>query len=132
MFSLSGEMKCGKLTWRSSTPSKSLVLRANNGYVALKLKKMAYVSSSGEMKCGKSTWRSSTPSKSLVWRAKNGYIALKLKKMACVSLSVNVAIINPFKVAGFESKERLRSSEIKEDCLRFVLRGSEELYLSIY
>ena len=27
---------------------------------------------------------------------------------------VNMAIINPFKVAGFESKERLRSSEIKE------------------
>ena len=34
--------------------------------------------------------------------------------------------------AGFESKERLRSSEIKEGGLRFVLRGSEELYLNIY
>ena len=32
----------------------------------------------------------------------------------------------------FESKERLRSSEIKEDGLRFVLRVSEELYLNIY
>ena len=31
-----------------------------------------------------------------------------------------------------ESKERLRSSEIKEDGLRFVLRVSEELYLNIY
>ena len=40
-------------------------------------------------------------------------------------------IINP-KVAGFESKERLRSSEIKEDGLCFVLRVSEELYLNIY
>ena len=39
--------------------------------------------------------------------------------------------INPFKVAGFESKERLRSSEIKEDCLRFILWGNEELYLNI-
>ena len=39
--------------------------------------------------------------------------------------------INPFKVTGFESKERLRSSEIKEDCLCFVLRGNEELYLNI-
>ena len=39
--------------------------------------------------------------------------------MAYISLSVNVTIINP-KVAGFESKERLRSSEIKEDGLRFV------------
>ena len=27
---------------------------------------------------------------------------------------VNVAIIDPFKVASFESKERLRSSEIKD------------------
>ena len=43
----------------------------------------------------------------------NGYVAWKLKKMAYVSLSVNVTIINP-KVAGFESKERLHSSEIKE------------------
>ena len=43
---------------------------------------------------------------------------------------VNVAI-NPFKVAGFESKERLRSSEMKEDCLSFILRGNEELYLNI-
>ena len=32
----------------------------------------------------------------------------------------------------FESKERQRSSEIKEDGLRFVLRVSEELYLNIY
>ena len=55
-------------------------------------------------------------------RAKNGYVARKLKKMAYVSFSgevksvnmANAAIINPFKVAGFESKERLRSSEIKE------------------
>ena len=39
-------------------------------------------------------------------------VALKLKKMAYVSFS-GVAIINP-KVAGFESKERLRNSEIKE------------------
>ena len=50
--------------------------------------------------------------------------------MAYVSFSgkmknVNVAIINPFKVAGFESKERLCSSEIKEDGLRFVLRRNE-------
>ena len=37
---------------------------------------------------------------------------------------------NPFKVAGFESKELLRSSEIKEDGLHFVLRGSEELCLN--
>ena len=29
---------------------------------------------------------------------------------------------NPIKVAGFESKERLHSSEIKEDGLRFVER----------
>ena len=65
---------------------KSLVLRAKNGYVGQKLKKMAYVSLSGEMKC------------------------------------VNVAIINPFKVAGFESKEWLCSSEIKEDGLLFVER----------
>ena len=28
--------------------------------------------------------------------------------------SVNEAIINPFKVAGFESKERLRGSEIQK------------------
>ena len=42
--------------------------------------------------------------------------------------SVNVTIINP-KVAGFEGKERLRSSEIKEDGLRFVLRGKNEGYL---
>ena len=40
--------------------------------------------------------------------------------------SVNVAIINPFKVAGFESKEWLHSLEIKEDGLRFVLRRNEE------
>ncbi len=33
----------------------------------------------------------------------------------------NVAIINPFKVAGFESKERLRSPEIKEDGIRFKM-----------
>ena len=41
--------------------------------------------------------------------------------MAYVSFS-GVAIINPFKVAGFESKERLRSSEIKEDglCFRWI------------
>ena len=39
--------------------------------------------------------------------------------------SVNVAIINPFKVGGFESKERPRSSEIKEDGLRFALRRNE-------
>ena len=52
--------------------------------------------------------------------------------MAYVSLIINVPIINPFKVSGFESKERLGSSEIKEDCLRFILRGSEELYLNIY
>ena len=32
----------------------------------------------------------------------------------------------------FESKGRLRSSEMKEDGLRFVLRVSEELYLNIY
>ena len=32
----------------------------------------------------------------------------------------------------FESKELLRSSEMKEDGLRFVLRVSEELYLNIY
>ena len=55
----------------------------------------------------------------MVLRAKNGYVARKLK-------SVNVAIINPFKVAGFESKERLCSSEIKEDGLLFVLRRNEE------
>ena len=36
-----------------------------------------------------------------------------------------VVTINPFKVAGFESQERLHSSEIKGDCLRFILRGSE-------
>ena len=36
-----------------------------------------------------------------------------------------MAIINPFKVAGFESKEWLRSSEIKEDGLHFVLRRNE-------
>ena len=55
------------------SPSKSLVLRAKNGYVARKLKfKMAYVSS---------------PSKSLVLRAKNGYVVRKLKKMAYVSFS---------------------------------------------
>ena len=58
------------------------------------VKKMAYVSS---------------PSKSLVLRAKNAHVARKLKKMAYVSLSVNVTIINPIKVADFESKERLRS-----------------------
>ena len=34
-------------------------------------------------------------------------------------------IINSFKVAGFESKEWLRSSEIKEDGLRFALRRNE-------
>ena len=39
---------------------------------------------------------------------------------------VKVAIINPFKVTGFETKERLRSSEIKDDSLRFVLRQNEE------
>ena len=39
---------------------------------------------------------------------------------------------NPSKVAGFKSKERLLSSEIKENCLRFILRVSEELYLNIY
>ena len=59
-------------------------------------------------------------------RAKNGYVALKLKKMAYVSLSVNVTIINHIKVAGFESKERLRSSEIKEDGLRFVERQRDD------
>ena len=42
--------------------------------------------------------------------------------------SVNVNDHQPL----FESKERLRSSEIKEDGLRFVLRVSEELYLNIY
>ena len=42
--------------------------------------------------------------------------------MAYVSLSVNV--INP-KVAGFESKERLRSLEFKEDGLLFILRRNE-------
>ena len=52
-------------------------------------------------------------------------VALKLKKMAYVSLSVNVTIMNP-KVAGFESKERLRSSEIKEDDLRFVERQRDD------
>ena len=46
--------------------------------------------------------------KSLVLKAKNGYVARKLK--AYVSLT----IINP-EVACFEIKERLRSSEIKED-----------------
>ena len=45
--------------------------------------------------------------------------------MAYVSLSVNVTIIDP-KVAGFESKERLRSSEIKEDGLRFVERQRDD------
>ena len=75
-------------------------------------------------------------SKALVLRAKNG-------------VTVNVTTINPikvagfapdlrricagfapdFKVAGFESKERLRSSEMKEDGLRFVLRGKNESYL---
>ena len=45
--------------------------------------------------------------------------------MAYVSLSVNVTIINP-KVAGFESKERLHSSEIKEDGLRFVERQRDD------
>ena len=69
--------------------------------------------------------RSSTLSKSLVLRAKNGYVARKLKKMAYVSLSVNVTIINPIKVAGFESKEWLCSSEIKEAGLRFVERSSQ-------
>ena len=42
--------------------------------------------------------------------------------------SVNVNDHQPL----FESKERLRSSEMKEDGLRFVLRVSEELYLNIY
>ena len=50
---------------------------------------------------------------------------LRLKNMAYFSLSVNVTIINPIKVAGFESKECLRSSEIKEDGLLFILRGNE-------
>ena len=44
---------------------------------------------------------------------------------------VNVAI-DSFKVAGFESKKWLRSSEIKEDCFRFALRQNEDLYLNIY
>ena len=51
--------------------------------VALKLKKMAYLSIT-------------TPSKLLVLRAMNGYVARKLKKMAYVSLSVKVTIINHF------------------------------------
>ena len=54
---------------------------------------------------------SSTPSKLLVLRAKNGYVARKLKSVNMAI--INVGIINPFKVACFESKERLRSSEIK-------------------
>ena len=132
--SFSGKMKSGKSTWRSSTPSKSLVLRAKNGYVPRKLKKMAYISFSGEMKCGKSMWRSSTPSKSLVLRAKNGYLARKLKRSTWRSSapskslvlrakngyvarklkSINMVIIYPFKIAGFKSEERQRSSEIKE------------------
>ena len=49
-----------------------------------------------------------------------GHDLSRLQQMAYVSLSVNVTIINIFKVAGFEGKERLRSSEIKEDGLRFV------------
>ena len=36
-----------------------------------------------------------------------------------------MTIINP-KVAGLESKERLRSSEIKEDGLRFVERQRDD------
>ena len=69
------------------------------------------------------------------WTSKHRLLAWKLKKIDYVSLSgemksvnvaiINVGIINFFKVAGFESKERLRSSEIKEDGLRFVLRGNE-------
>ena len=55
-----------------------------------------------------------------------------IQELNTVAEKVNVAIFNPFKVAGFESKERQRSSEIKEDGLHFVLRGSEELYLNIY
>ena len=45
--------------------------------------------------------------------------------MAYVSLSVNMTIINP-KVAGFENKEWLRSSEIKEDGLRFIERQRDD------
>ena len=122
--------------------SKSLVLRAKNGYVALKLKKMAYV------------WLSVSVNKRLLKRGEVVQaviivmgllaseelmkdspdlqkwvawpVALKLKKMAYVLLSVNVTIINPIKVAGFGSKERLRSSEIKEDGLRFVERQCDD------
>ena len=62
-----------------------------------------------------------TPSKSLVLRAKNGCVARILKSVNVA----NVTIINP-KVAGFESKEWLRSSEIKEDGLRFIERQRDD------
>ena len=70
-----------------TTPSKFLVLRAMNGYVARKLKKMVYISFSGVESMANVSLAITTPSKSLVLRAKNGYVARKLKKMAYVSFS---------------------------------------------
>ena len=46
--------------------------------------------------------------------------------MAYVLLRVNMTIDHQPKVAGFESKERLRSSEIKEDGLHFVERQRDD------
>ena len=48
-----------------------------------------------------------------------------------ISLKVWPTTVNDHQPLS-ESKERLRSSETKEDGLRFVLRVSEELYLNIY
>ena len=92
----SGEMKCGKSTWRSTTPELVFFFffESNQRLLAWKLKRstlqstpnqfrFVYVSLSGEMKCGRSTWRS-TPSKSLVLKAKNGYVARKLHKGDCL------------------------------------------------